>query len=144
MSTIKGKNLFTQDSIRKRIEEGISEHEHQVKLIQWTRTVGHPLPGIHLLHAIPNGGHRGKRTAGHLQAEGVKAGVSDLFLPVARRDYHGLFIELKRIGGKKPTPAQVQFQKDVIAQGYCAQTCYGAEQAIALLCWYYGVSENWR
>lgn len=142
MSTIKGKNLFTQASIRKRIEEGISEHEHQVKVIQWRDAKRHALPGIHLLHAIPNGGHRKKRVAAEMQAEGVNAGVSDLSLPVARRGFHGLYIEMKRIGGKKPTPAQAQFQADVIANGYCARTCYGADQAIALLKWYYSEGSN--
>jgi hypothetical protein len=49
---------------------------------------------------------------------------------------------MKRIGGKKPTPAQAQFQADVIANGYCAITCYGADHAIAILEWYYSEGSN--
>ena len=44
---------------------------------------------------IPNGGSRNKLEASNLKKQGVKAGVPDLFLPVGRGSYHGLFIELK-------------------------------------------------
>src|SRR5262245_64718583 len=54
-----------------------------------------PIPA-RLCFAIPNGGARDVITAGRLKAEGVRAGVPDVCLPVARAGYHGLFLEVKR------------------------------------------------
>lgn len=57
------------------------------------------------MHAIANGGKRDKITAGKLKAEGVKAGVPDIFLPVPMpmsglnrwdKRHCGLYIEMKR------------------------------------------------
>lgn len=48
-----------------------------------------------LLHHIPNGGARSKATAGRLKAEGVKAGIPDICLPVPKNGYGALYIELK-------------------------------------------------
>lgn len=55
---------------------------------------------LRLLYAIPNGGHRSRATAARLKTEGVKAGMPDLHLPVACGPYHGLYIEMKKKGGK--------------------------------------------
>ena len=48
----------------------------------------------YLFH-VPNGGKRNVREAARLKRQGVKAGVYDLMLNVARGGYHGLDIELK-------------------------------------------------
>jgi len=104
------------------------EHYEQVALFTWAKLQEKAIPELALLFAIPNGGKRDKRTAARLKAEGVKAGVSDTFLAVARARYHGLFIELKAEGGR-PTQSQIDWARAVTAQGYCACFCHGAEQA---------------
>lgn len=76
------------------------ESLEQTWLFQWVSTQENKYPELELLHHIPNGGKRDKRTAEKLKAEGVKAGVPDICLPVARKGYNNLYIELKRIGGK--------------------------------------------
>lgn len=43
-----------------------------------------PLTGLKWLHAIKNQGHGDKVRGSRSRAEGVRAGVSDIFLPVAR------------------------------------------------------------
>ena len=48
----------------------------QQALFDWAKISG--IPDLDLLHAIPNGGHRNKATAGRLKAEGVKRGVPDI------------------------------------------------------------------
>ena len=121
----------------------ISEHEHQCAVIKWAQdqhNLGR-MPGINLLFAIPNGGLRGKGTAGKLRAEGVLAGVSDLFLPVARRGFHGLFLEMKSETGK-PTELQMEFQLAVEDQGYCASVAFSASDAITILEWYYAETDK--
>ena len=77
-----------------------------------------------LFFAIPNGGERNKIVAAKLKATGVKSGVTDLLLAVPRKLYHGLFIELKKIGGR-PEKDQVAFIEAVRAQGYAACICEG-------------------
>ena len=48
---------------------------------------------------------------------GVKGGVPDIFLPVARGRYHGLFIELK-VGSNKPSQKQLDAISILRYQGY--------------------------
>lgn len=91
------------------------EHILQRQCVTW---FNYQYPALsQLLFAIPNGGARSKRTAGRLKAEGVKAGVSDLFFAVASKYVHGLFVEMKAISGRQ-TATQKDFQKQVTAQGY--------------------------
>lgn len=63
------------------------------------------------------------------EREGVKAGVPDLCLPVARGQYHGLYIELKRQRGGRTSDHQSEWLDALSAQGYKAALCYGWEQA---------------
>lgn len=101
------------------------ESLEQTWLFQWVATQENRYPELELLHHIPNGGKRDKRTAEKLKAEGVKAGVPDICLPVARKGYNNLYIELKRIGGKA-SKAQKQWidklnkagNKAVIKEGW--------------------------
>jgi hypothetical protein len=60
---------------------------------------------------------------------GVKAGVSDLFLPVPRGGFHGLWIEMKRVSGGRASKEQREWLGDMIRQGYAAQICYGWKEA---------------
>lgn len=88
------------------------------------------------IFAIPNGGKRNKLEAVNLKRQGVKAGVPDLFVPVARRGFHGLFIEMK-YGRNKTTPAQEAWLCDLSYQGYLAKVCNGYGEAVELLKYYF-------
>ncbi len=114
---------------------GSNEHDHQAALIRWARNHVDQYPPLALLHAIPNGGQRGKAQAAKLKAEGVKAGIPDLFLPVARRGAHGLYLELK-VGSNKPSNEQVKVMGQLEEAGYLCRVCYGAEAARLHLVWY--------
>ena len=87
---------------------------------------------LSLLFHIPNGGARSKATAGKLKAEGVKTGVPDMFLPVARGGYHGLFIELK-VKPNKTTENQDIWIAELKKQGYAVEVCYGWREASVVL-----------
>lgn len=104
------------------------EHFEQVELFAWSRREVRRVPELNLLFAIPNAGKRTKSAGGKLKAEGMRAGVPDLCLPVPRGKYHGLYIELKVEGGR-PTESQKQWLNDLAAQGYCACLCVGWEEA---------------
>ena len=80
------------------------------------------------IYHIPNGGKRSKSEAARFRAMGVKAGVSDLFLPCARGGYHGLYVEMKALDGR-PSAEQKKFAEAVRREGYKCVFCYGAEEA---------------
>ena len=82
------------------------------------------------MFAIPNGGYRRPLEALRFKKQGVKSGVSDIFLPLPRGGYHGLFIELK-VGKNKPTRNQLDFLSDMEKEGYQCKVCYGSDEAIA-------------
>ncbi|MFZ2190441.1 MAG: VRR-NUC domain-containing protein [Candidatus Magasanikiibacteriota bacterium] len=94
------------------------------------------VPELALLFAIPNGGARSPATAAKLKATGTKAGVSDMFLPVARHGFHGLWIELKKLKGGKESQEQKDWGAAMQAQGYAYCCCLGwMAAARALMLW---------
>lgn len=91
---------------------------------------------IELMFAIPNGGKRDAREAGNLKAQGVKAGVLDIMLPVPLNGYHGLFIEMKR----KPnelSDKQKEFFASMLQLGYKVELCWDWVQACHAVDKYY-------
>lgn len=120
-----------------------TEHGHQAALFCWCAANIAKHPELALLHAIPNGGLRSKAQAGKLKAEGVKPGVPDCFLPVARGGYHGIYIEMKkpamqpkRGGAGGVSEDQKKFITSLRSNGYAVEVCYSWEHAKNLLCLY--------
>ena len=111
------------------------EHEEQVRVFTWARWAEATYPELALLFAVPNGGRRDKVTAARLKAEGVKAGVLDIWFPVARGRYHGLVIELKTRTGRL-TPEQKAWIEALTAQGWKALMCRGAAATVGVIEWY--------
>lgn len=106
----------------------MSEHSEQCALFEWAAIKSRQIPDLEYLFAIPNGGWRHKATAGRLRAEGLKAGVPDIFLPVPRSDYAGLWIEMKW-GSNKPTRSQRRWLDFLAGQGYYTAVCWNWEDA---------------
>ena len=63
-------------------------------------------------------------------------GVPDLFLPVPKNGYHGLFIEMK-YGSNKVTENQEKFLQNAANIGYAVSVCYSANEAIKRIEDYY-------
>lgn len=118
----------------------MSESDEQQALFQWAAIMERKIPELKLLFHIPNGGARSKATAGKLKAEGVKTGVPDLFFPVARGGFHGMFIELK-IQSNKPTENQIKWLEALSEQGYKTVVCYGWRAASKALETYLALSD---
>ena len=116
----------------------VSEHAEQVAVIGWWESYAatHNLD-YRLLLAIPNGGQRHIAVATKLKAEGVRSGVPDLFLAVARWDIKaaGLWIELKGARGK-PTHNQLEYADLLRRQGYHVVIAWGAAEAIRAITGY--------
>lgn len=111
------------------------EHELQKACMTWFRLQYPHLK--RLLFAIPNGGWRGAEEAKRFKAEGVVAGVSDLFLAVpiwvcVDECVSGLFIELK-VKPNKPTQEQLDFMKDAENVGYKTAVIYCVDDFITLI-----------
>lgn len=121
------------------------EAQEQEALIRWARLSAGRYRGLALLFAIPNGaylqGDARRRTAqwARLKAQGAREGVSDLFLPVARGGFHGLWIEVKspRPHPSRVSDAQREWMEEMAEQGYRAVVCYGAEEAMREIRGYY-------
>lgn len=104
------------------------EHQEQVALMRWAEYQARNRPELALLFSIPNGGLRNKVTAAKLKASGVKPGVPDLCLPVARGDHIGLWIEMKA-GRNRPTPSQVAWHMRLSQEGHRVVVCWSWEAA---------------
>ncbi len=116
-----------------------TEHEEQVTLFQWAAANSIAHPELHALFAVPNGGHRHVAVAAMLKQEGVKAGVPDICLPVARGKFHALYIELKRSDrSNHPTDEQFEWLNRLRYFGNSAIVAYGADQAIQAIMAYLG------
>jgi hypothetical protein len=107
-----------------------TEHQEQASLFAEAMLRSHLDPRWGLLLAIPNGGMRSKATAGKLKAEGVRAGVPDLFLPIAVGGHHGLWVEMKTRTGGRLSPDQVSWIAHLRLQGYRVEVCPGVDHGI--------------
>jgi len=103
-----------------------SEYDEQCRVIDYCDIMKIPV------FAIPNGGSRHLLEAVKLKRSGVRAGVPDLCIPLVRKGYNGLYIEMKRKGGK----LRIE-QKDWLEllnnNGYLAKACWGFDEAKELI-----------
>ena len=97
-----------------------SEHKLQSMCVAWARARAVTNYKFRLLFAIPNGGARNAITGALLKAEGVTPGVPDLFLAQLSGGFGGLFVEMKRLGGKC-SDAQLDMHEDLRASGYAVE-----------------------
>jgi len=108
------------------------ESGHQEALFSWAGYQLGRMPELEYMYHVPNGGKRDAATATALKRQGVKAGVPDIHLPVARGEYHGLYIELKA-GRNVPTEKQLRWLIFLRQQGYFTAVCYGWQAAAELI-----------
>lgn len=105
-----------------------SELTEQIKLFNWAESVKDFVPELKMMYHVPNEGKRQQGTGAILKAAGLRKGVPDIVLPVARQGYHGLYIELK-FGKNKPTREQEEYLQALRNAGYQSAVAYGFEQA---------------
>ena len=111
-----------------------NEDREQQMLIKWSQqaSIRREFPELKLMFHIPNERHCDAREGKRFKLMGGKSGVPDLFLPVPRGLYHGLFIELKTAEGR-PSDNQLWWQTELTKQGYLSTICYGWEMAVTVI-----------
>lgn len=115
------------------------EHQEQVAFIHWCRLNEKKYPELQTIFAVPNGDKRHISVAKRLKAEGVRAGVPDIVLPVARDFYMGidcqfnsLFIEFKTPKGRLSKAQKVLLPK-LALQGNLVIVAYSCAAAIEVV-----------
>jgi len=101
-----------------------SEHIEQREFVSAFRK-RHPDVRI---FAIPNGEARSRTTGARLKAEGVSAGVPDLFIPAWL-----VWIEMKRQRGGTVSPAQRDWHRYLASIGHTVIVARGQEEAWRLI-----------
>ena len=112
----------------------MNENQHQALVVKWSQqaAIRSKWPELKLLFHIPNERICSVQQGANLKRMGVKRGVPDLCLPVARGAYHGLFIEMKTESGTA-TSDQKWWGDQLKEQGYMWAVCKGWESAVKLL-----------
>lgn len=115
----------------------------QAKVIGWKEDmIMHSVttklyPDLDLLHCSLNGVPLTSAQAKRAKAQGMRAGILDLSLPVPCGTYYGFYCEMKSADGRLS-----EDQKDVSQRlaklGYKVVVCYSAEEAIEAIKSYYG------
>lgn len=108
------------------------EDKIQAEIIQWSYKESKNTPELWMLYHVPNGGWRGYAQGMRFKALGVKSGYPDLALDVARREYHGLRMEVKTDKGVV-SDNQKEWHRRLKAEGYFVVTVRTAEEGIEIL-----------
>lgn len=111
----------------------ISESVEQERLFQWAEGMSVVHPELISMYHIPNEGKRKRSTGARLKRMGLRKGVPDICLPVARCGCHALYIEMKRLKDGRPTQDQLDWIELLTKQGNMAVICKGWEVAAELI-----------
>ena len=125
-----------------------TEAQEQAFLFDWIDANSSRVFALKWAFHSANGEYRHPATAARLKTMGVRPGVPDILLPYHVYDagvdklYTGLAIELKRGDrSNKPTPEQEQWLLWLDSQDWRCVVCYGAQEAIGVICEYLGMED---
>ncbi len=125
-----------------------TEAQEQAFLFDWIDANSSRVFALKWAFHSANGEYRHPATAAKLKTMGVRPGVPDILLPYHVYDagvdklYTGLAIELKRSDhSNKPTPEQEQWLLWLDSQDWRCVVCYGAQEAIGVICEYLGMED---
>lgn len=113
------------------------EYQIQVSIFQWISFHEKKYKGLDLAYSTASGLKLpiGSIVKAH-KVGIIKKGLPDIVIPVSRKGFHGLYIELKTDEGK-PTKEQVEFVKRLNEEGYLACFSYGFKETISKLEYYF-------
>jgi hypothetical protein len=103
------------------------EDHEQIVAATWLRK--NNIPFYH----IPNGGKRHMLEAIKLKRMGVSPGVPDICILKARKGYHGLYIEVKRVEGGTLSDNQKFWRDILLSEGYAWFEAKGGQDVINIV-----------
>jgi hypothetical protein len=115
-----------------RMEEQ-SEYDIQRTIFEWASVQLKVYPDLEFMYATASGVRMAVGLLMKCKRAGiVKKGLPDMVLPAPRNKFHGLYIELKKDGGK-PTPDQIRYIDYLKKNNYYATVCVGLDESIKLI-----------
>ena len=103
-----------------------SEDQEQMALVKWLNLF--QIPFYHVTNKSRNVIEGRKH-----KLMGVQSGIPDICIPVARKCYHSLYIELKRVQGGVVSDNQKEWISRLRELGCAVFIAYGCEEAIRVI-----------
>lgn len=119
---------MTSSSTQLKPTEVPTEAQEQAALFEWASYNLGKYPALLLMYHIPNE-RKNALEAMRLKAQGVKAGVPDVCLPVPNGKYAALYIEMKRTKRWQLSDVQREWIAALNRAGNKAVVCKGWEEA---------------
>lgn len=126
--------MKTRKKFRLKVQVPKEDYE-QICLASWLDRKGV------LYTASANGGSRHIGEALKFRRMGVKKGYPDITIPIARKAYHGLYIELKRVSGGVLSDEQRVWLRKLAREGNLAVRANGFLEAKKIIEDYLG---DWK
>lgn len=114
-----------QTQHKEKAHRGHPESSLQIACVKWFR-MQYPWPR-YLIASAPNGGFRNPVEAEILKAEGVWSGMPDLYIPMSRKGYTALYIEMKAGKAGRVSQAQKETMDFLTANGAKCIVCRDIE-----------------
>ena len=106
------------------------EWRQQASIFLWADSMLYKHPELWLLNGSLNGVRLSIGQAVKAKRCGEKRGYPDIFLPVSRKGFHGLYIELKKKRGGVVSKEQAEWLDRLSTQGFFAIVCRGYDSAV--------------
>lgn len=113
-------------------EQKLTERQQQQRVVKWAQEHEADFPELKLLYHVPNERKCSPQQGRQMKLMGVRSGVPDLCLPVARAGFHGLYIEMKSEKGKV-SENQKFWIENLTAQGFQTAVCHSWLEAVQVL-----------
>lgn len=113
------------------------EMQEQKTLFDWAKLNEAAHPELKMMFHVPNEGKRSVVGGAELKRAGLKSGVPDVILPVARSGYNGLAIEMK-VDHNRPTEKQKEWLRGFSREGWKVYVCWGWDIAAHVISEYMG------
>lgn len=109
------------------------ESWEQEQFFKWVYANQIKYPELQLVSGSMNGMRVGPAVRSQLKKQGLRRGIPDIDVPVARHGSHGLKIELKRVSGGAVSEDQERMHELLKLQGYSVIVCYGWRNAVDII-----------
>lgn len=111
--------------------KSLTETQEQIRVINYT-----DLKRIPCYH-IANEGRRDLKTGAINKLKGVRKGMLDLNIPVSRKNFHSLYLEMKRTDQYDITLDQLKWYDALMLESNLVVFCRGHEVAMRIIDYYF-------